>query len=146
MNWGHKLTLVIIAFIICMGAMVHIAYRQTNDMVDENYYEKEMNYQSLIDASHNLNAVNSDAIIHQNSKEISVQIPLSLIKEFKNGQLVFMKTDDQKKDISFNFTPDGNGLFNLPISKFSTGAYKVRIKWKGNTKDYYREENLIVSK
>ncbi len=145
MNWGHKLTLVIIAFIFCMLTMVFIAYKQTNDMVDDNYYEKEMNYQSLIDASHNLNAISNDAIIIQTSKEVSVQIPPQMVKGFKGGQLVFMKTDNQKKDFSLNFTPDVYGLFVIPKSKFSTGAYKVKIQWESNKKDYYREENLIVS-
>ncbi len=45
MNWGHKITIVIVVFLVAMVSMVIVAYRQTNDMIDENYYTKELEYQ-----------------------------------------------------------------------------------------------------
>ena len=48
MNWGKGITLVIILFIITMLGMVYVASKQTNEMVEANYYDKELKYQNLI--------------------------------------------------------------------------------------------------
>ena len=48
MNWGHKITIVILTFIIGMLGMVYVASKQTNEMFDSNYYEKELKYQNYI--------------------------------------------------------------------------------------------------
>ena len=53
MNWGYKLIVVIAVFLIAMLAMVGVAYKQSNEMVESNYYDKEINYQSLINAASN---------------------------------------------------------------------------------------------
>jgi hypothetical protein len=54
MNWGHKITIVIIVFLVGMLGMVFIALRQNNEMIDDDYYKKELAYQQVIDAKNNL--------------------------------------------------------------------------------------------
>ena len=112
MNWGYKILIVIIAFIVAMMSMVFVAFRQTNDMLDENYYEKEMNYQSLINAAQNLNVVTDSTLINQNDSFVIVNIPKILISNFEQGNI--------------------------------SGTYKARLKWRNLSKDYYREQNLII--
>ncbi len=144
MNWGYKILIFIIAFIIAMLSMVFVAFRQTNDMVDENYYEKEMNYQSLIDAAQNLNLVSDSILINQNESYVIVNIPNSLISNFEQGNLSFLRIDDKRKDVTFDFKPNEKGVLLIEKFKFVSGAYKARIKWRNLGKDYYREQNLIV--
>jgi len=144
MNWGYKILVVIVAFIIAMLSMVFVAFRQTNDMLDENYYEKEMNYQSLIDAAQNLNLVNDSILINQDESYIKVNIPNSLIANFEQGNVSFLRIDDKRKDVKFDFKPNENGLVLIEKFKFSPGVYKARVKWRNLSKDYYREQNIIV--
>jgi hypothetical protein len=144
MNWGHKITIVIILFILLMLGMVFVAFNQTNEMVDENYYDKEIKYQTLIDAAENLNKVSSLKLIDQNKNEITLKLPISLIHEFKNGKLEFLKNDREKDDRSFNFIPDSEGIFKINAQKIPSGSYKVRISWMSQGKNYYREQNLYV--
>ena len=51
MNWGHKLTIVIVLFVAGMLGMVSYAMMQDNEMIDDHYYQKELEYQDVIDAS-----------------------------------------------------------------------------------------------
>lgn len=146
MNWGHKLTIVIAAFIIIMLGMVYIAFRQTNEMMDEGYYAKELKYQSYIDASKNLNSVSTEAILSQQAEGIVVRIPESLIAGFANGKIEFLRNDNEKKDLLVNVTPDATGIFIIDQSKFSLGKYIARIQWESKGKPYYREETLILDK
>lgn len=144
MNWGHKITLVIAAFIVAMLTMVYVASRQTNEMIDKNYYERELKYQSLIDAANNLNAVSQDTLVHQNAAGISLQIPGVLLAGFSDGRVEFIRNEDESKDMSFDFLPDTNGLFLIDKSKFSPGLYKARIQWKSQEKRYYEEQEINI--
>ena len=144
MNWGYKIMIVIIAFIIAMMSMVFVAFRQTNDMLDENYYEKEMNYQSLINAAQNLNLVTDSTLINQNESYVMVNIPKTLFSNFEQGNISFLRIDDKRKDVTFDFKPNEQGVLLIEKFKFTLGAYKARVKWRNLSKDYYKEQNLII--
>jgi hypothetical protein len=144
MNWGYKITLVIILFIVAMVSMVAIAFKQTNDMVDTNYYDKEINYQSLIDAANNLNKVCNDTLLRQDINHVTLQIPRPLLSGFGKGRLEFLKTDDKAKDRIIPFTPDSNGLFVIDKTENFTGIYKARIQWNSESKMYYREQDILL--
>jgi nitrogen fixation protein FixH len=144
MNWGHKISIVIISFIVIMLSMVFVAFKQTNEMIENNYYDREIKYQSMIDAAANLNSLSSDSVIVQNTNNLEVQIPKNLVKEFTKGKIEFVKNDDEKKDQLIAFAPDVNGSFSINKAKFSSGAYTAKIEWTSGSKTYYREQKIII--
>lgn len=144
MNWGYKILIVIIAFILIMLGMVYVAMQQTNDMEDTNYYEKELKYQSKIDASNNLNAYNSDSILLQLKDAVQIRIPEGLDTDFKNGSLEFLRSDDKRKDVNVSFLPDSAGVFKISKSRFTHGFYKVRIAWDNGAQHYYKETSISI--
>ncbi len=145
MNWGYKITIVIVVFIFGMLGMVFIAFQQTNEMVDANYYEKELKYQNLIDASNNLSNASSDTLIRQNADGLIVLIPKNLLTSFDKGSLEFLRSSDQSKDLNLSFAPDPNGLFFIDRAKFASGVYKARIKWDSQGKTYYKEQTVFIN-
>ncbi len=145
MNWGHKITFVIIAFITGMLGMVFLAFRQTNEMVDSNYYEKELKYQDLIDASKNFNIASYDTLISQNKDSLVVKIPTQLLGDFSNGSLEFIRNSDQSRDLLYHFTPNSVGNFFLGKEKFIAGMYMVRIHWNSLGKSFYKEKSIFIN-
>ena len=144
MNWGHKLTVVIGIFILAMLSMVYLAFQQTNDMVDTNYYDKELKYQLKIDAAQNLNAASTEVLVTQFEKNVKILLPKNLTKNFANGKLEFLKSDDKKRDLNLSFQPDTAGQFIIDGKRFVRGLYKVRLQWESEDKSYYREQDLML--
>ncbi len=144
MNWGHKLTVVIGIFILAMLSMVYLAFQQTNDMVDTNYYDKELKYQLKIDAAQNLNAASTEVLVTQFEKNVKILLPKNLTKNFANGKLEFLKSDDKKRDLNLSFQPDTAGQFMIDGKRFVRGLYKVRLQWESEDKSYYREQDLML--
>ena len=144
MNWGHKLTVVIGIFILAMLSMVYLAFQQTNDMVDTNYYDKELKYQLKIDAAQNLNAASTGVLVTQFEKNVKILLPKNLTKNFANGKLEFLKSDDKKRDLNLSFQPDTAGQFIIDGKRFVRGLYKVRLQWESEDKSYYREQDLML--
>lgn len=144
MNWGYKILIVIIVFIITMLSMVFVAFRQTNEMMDEGYYQKELKYQSYIDGSKNLNSITIETLLKQTESGVVLEIPTSLVVGFESGNIELLKNDNQKKDLNINFTPDENGLFFMDKSQFTNGRYTARIQWVSKGKSYYREQPIDI--
>lgn len=145
MNWGYKITIVIILFLAGMFYMVYVAMQQTNDTLDDRYYEREKKYQELIDAQNRLNAVTNERLISQNDTQIIIRIPPSVSQGLKNGSISWLRYDDKKKDKEWKLSPDSNGIQWMDKSQLDKGMYKVRIRWEHNNQLYFNETDFFVT-
>jgi hypothetical protein len=145
MNWGHKITIVIVAFIAAMLSMVFIASKQSNEMYDGNYYEKELKYQKFIDAANNLKATNTNLEIKQSAENIVFTIPSTISDNITNGSIELLKADDSKKDVIQKITTSTNTQ-SISKKKLSNGLYITRIFWENNNTPYYFEQKVNITK
>jgi hypothetical protein len=146
MNWGHKITIVIIIFLVAMLGMVFYASMQTNEMIDDNYYTKELEYQQIIDAKQNLMNVSTNNLVGQNLNEIFIILPAGAFEKLEGGYIELLRTDSEKKDVRQDIKSVGTNRFVIPKSGLTKGIYKARISWKNNGIPYYKEESVFVEK
>ncbi len=144
MNWGHKITIVIVLFLVGMLGMVYYASLQSNEMIDDHYYEKEIEYQSVIDAQKNLMAISPATMFDQNKDEVVITFPAGSYEKMEQGTVELLRSDAESKDVRFAIQINGTDHLNIDKNPLSKGMYKARIKWTNDHKDYYREENLYV--
>jgi hypothetical protein len=144
MNWGYKLMIVIFLFLVIMLSMVYYASIQSNEMIDENYYQKEMEYQSVIDAEHNLMNISTNNLVHQDVDEVYITFPKGTYEKMEKGTVELLRIDSKSKDVSMSIQTNGSDRHSIPKSSFSKGMYRVRVKWTSNQVPYYKEETLIV--
>jgi hypothetical protein len=145
MNWGYKILIVIVLFIAGMGLMVSIAMKQKNEMIDEQYYVKELKHQGQIDAENNLNALTESLVIKDSSNFLALTIPSSARQNISDGSIIFLRPSDKSKDRNIALATDANGQQLLDKSLFVKGQYKVRVSWKSDDKPYYYEQSFFVN-
>jgi hypothetical protein len=146
MNWGYKIMTVIIVFIVGMLTMVFVAFKQTNEMMDENYYQRELQYQTLIDASENLSVISKNPLLQMNGENLELTLPAGARNTFEKGEIEFVCVNDQSKDITLPIQIGQDGVQKIEKALLGKGNYTVRIKWKNDGKQFYRQEKLIISK
>ena len=144
MNWGYKILIVYAAFVVMMLGMVYVASRQTNEMQDENYYAKELVYQTVIDGKNNLDSLPDKISITNTSDAVQLKIPSAATANITEGTIYFLRPSDEKKDIHEHLAVNGNGEQSIPKAKFVKGLYNVQISWKSNGKIYYSEQKFNV--
>src|SRR6187551_3519393 len=144
MNWGHKLTIVIVLFLVVMLGMVIFATMQTNEMIDDNYYQKELEHQSIIDAKQNLVNVSSNNLVSQTLSEVVITLPPGTFESLEKGNIELLRNDSKGKDIQLAIVPNGSNRWAIPKSSLLKGMYKSRIKWTNGGKEFYKEENVFV--
>ncbi|MBL7711084.1 MAG: FixH family protein [Chitinophagaceae bacterium] len=145
MNWGYKILTVIMVFITAMGTMITIAMRQQNDLVDEQYYVRELRHQELIDAGRNLQSLGGDGVVlRQDQGVLVVRIPKAAAADLTASTLSLICPADKRRDRSFAFLPDTEGVFRMPAKDIPKGAYLLRLNWRSGTVPYYNEQSFRV--
>jgi len=143
MNWGYKILIVYTFFVVMMMGMVFVASRQTNEMQDENYYAKEVAYQTVIDGKNNLQAVGVCTITNT-ADAIQLQVPAAAVTAVTDGTIYFLCPSDERSDVHLKFAPDLNGQQLIPKSILKEMVYTVQVSWKESNKPYYFEQSFNV--
>lgn len=143
MNWGHKITVVFIIFVLGISYLVYRTSLETQDLVTTNYYEKELKYQDRIDAielasnlSAPVTAVSENGIVFINfPKEFNDKVVTS------NIQLYCSFNAKNDEDFKLEIT---NGTAAFKIKSSQEGIYTLKIEWSSEGKNYYSEKSIYI--
>ena len=75
MNWGNKIVLSFILFATFIGYMVVKAFQEDFDLVAEDYYAQEINYQNKLNKLSNTADAGKEIKVKQIGGEILVTFP-----------------------------------------------------------------------
>lgn len=144
MNWGNRVIIILVVFVAGIISMVCISMRQTNEVVDANYYEREMKYQQVIDGKKNLLSLDDSVTIKKDGAFIKIAFPPSTVARLDSGSIQFMKLSDAKDDKFIPMSGSKTVLYQVPLGYIATGLYKVRVEWSNEGKPYYHEQNFNI--
>ena len=141
MSWGYKIALAYGSFVIMILFFIFVATRQKNELMEDHYYEKELQFQKILNASENLTALRLSPVITLLAEQVQIQLPSQVSSQVSNGTIEFIRLSDKSEDLSFDFSPDASGNFSLAANKFHPGIYQIRIQWLDHGIPYmYREQ------
>lgn len=146
MNWGYKIALAYGSFVIMMLYFIFVASKQSNELVEEHYYEKELQFQNVLNANANLTALNVKPTLTIKNTQLHITLPSQVSSVVSEGKIEFIRLSDKSKDISSDFKIDEAKSFNIPIEKFLPGIYKLHIQWKDLGIPYMFEDEFNFSK
>jgi hypothetical protein len=146
MSWGYKILIVIVLFIGGMLYMVYVAMQQDNQMLDDRYYERELHYQSQIDASRRLTDISAERLLTQDDSQIILSIPASVAFPMESGAMEWIRRDNNQLDKNLPIAVDSLGIMQMDKADFEKGMYMVRIRWEYRGEAYFAEEDFFVIK
>jgi nitrogen fixation protein FixH len=144
MNWGHKITIIFIAFAAMMIYMVVKSFQTNVDLVSEDYYIQELNYQEQIDKKKNVK-VDQKQISHQLTADglelaFAANTDLSLIE----GTINLYRPSEADMDQAMSIALDSMKRQLIAPDLFIPGKYILKIDWKEGSTSYYQEIQLLV--
>ena len=143
-NWG---TGIVIALVVMIGGMiflVSIAVRQDYDLVDNDYYQKSVNYQQHIEEVKNTEALPEKIRFEQTEDSIRLTFPkLSAISDY-SGNIHFYSPVEEKRDETIKLNLTDNYSQSIALKSLKSGRYTVKIDWSANKVSYYQEEEIVL--
>jgi hypothetical protein len=144
MNWGLRITIVYIGFVILIVSLVYISATHKSDLVAKDYYAQELAYQDKIDARINERGLKESIRYQVNDKDILFVFPPSVFRTKFSGEVYFFRASDASKDLTVPMLFNKEGKLLIAKSKLEKGTYKMCLSWKNNAVHYYREEVITI--
>lgn len=140
MNWGKGIIVALALFVGFILFLVITLMRQDVDLVSEDYYKQEIDYEARIQKEQNgLNSAAKIKIVDQKSFVI-IQLPDSIA--LTNVLVNLKRPNDEKLDKSFKI--EGTKTFMLPKASLEKGKYDLTIEYTMNQKDCLLQQKIII--
>jgi len=141
-NWGKG---IFIFYVFFVGALIFQVYKSTtydHYLVADNYYEKDITYQSLFDKKQNSLNLDNPLEIEYNSTDKQVILHFPNQMKSVNGDILFYRADDKKKDLKFVINTDDNNEMTIPTSSLQDGYWNVQIDWTAMNTSFFDEKEI----
>nr|WP_321410337.1 FixH family protein [uncultured Carboxylicivirga sp.] len=143
-NWGHGLVVVILLGITGFLSLVFITTRERIDMVTDEYYPKELEYQYQIEKLKNYNALSEKINIKINGNLAVVFPKITDKPDGITGNIHIYRPSDKRLDIEKEIQLDTAFIANFEKEKFKSGKYEVIIEWGANNQEYLTKLPLFI--
>ncbi len=144
LNWGHGLMIALGCFILFILTMIFTfpTGSENSDLVSDNYYEEELEYQKIIDAKENAAALTQVPTYKASVNGINITFPEAVQPDDNKVNFVLFRTEDSnldvKKEVSLH-----NHQFNIPKQVISKGSYTLKLRWNENKKPYQVDYDIV---
>ncbi len=143
-NWGTGIFIFYTFFATTLFYQVYKSTQYDHSLVVENYYEKDLAYQSTLDKLNNSNALETPLQI--NYYDILQLVELAFPKEMKNitGSILFYRASDKKADVLLPIEVGMDNCVDVFIRTLKPGFWKIEVDWVGDGTPYLDRTMIVV--
>ncbi len=142
-NWGAKIALLYGGFVVLIMALVIGSMKQDISLVSDDYYEQELAYQDVIDASKNQATLSEPVRIQTEEANVAIQFPKEMEAVAKNGSVYFYSPINKLWDYKTTFSNTENRIA-VSRKELTNTRYVVKLTWEADGKKYYQESDVTL--
>lgn len=144
--WPVGIILTFVIFISGTVCLVVMACHQNVDLVNANYYEQEIKYQSRIDDASRAEQLHGSASITYDSvvKRILLTLPAEHARGGVSGQIDLYRPSTAGLDRQVALDMKDTNVQAIDASDLQPGLWKIRATWKANNQEFFLEQKLII--
>lgn len=140
MNWGVKILLTLITIVVVTVSVgIYMVSQDTDSLVEDGYYEKGLDYESVIEHQRNVETQNAqpEITIKDNYLEF-------LFKEENNqGEIILKRPSDQHLDKAIPFSTV-DSKYTLSLKDFQKGAWEIQLSWEHNNIPFFFQKRIYL--
>jgi hypothetical protein len=142
-NWGTGILITIVIFFLAIVGIFIYSSNLDINLVEENYYEKEIAYQEKIDRIKNTEALEGKILIQLEDKVLRIDFPDFFNGKKSEGHILFYRPSDPAKDFVVSLQLNDSSFQAVDASRLDPGRYMVKIDWTTDGVSYYIEEPIF---
>ncbi len=142
MNWGTKIVLGMIAFMLfIIGMVIYMFKVHDNDaLVENDYYEKGINYDQEYTAKKNTFDENATPDVKITEHQLVIAL-----KEAADYKVLLLRPSSAKMDVRLQGrTLGAENLIIMDTDSLAQGLWSLNVSWKVNGKDYSYKKNITL--
>lgn len=146
MDWGKGIALSFVIFAMLLAYLVYKTGEVTSEMVTDNYYEKELEYNAQYDARKNVLDLTQKPTIELTGTELVITYPAEAVSADTRGEVYFYSINNVAKDRLFTFKTDSVNRQVFSKEMLVSGNYNIQLKWTTDSVEYLFDKNIYISR
>ncbi len=143
MNWGTRVFIGYAAGVCFISYFVIRSMMLTTEMVEEDYYNKELSFNEHIQGLNNARLLVKPISIKYNEFQIEVIIDSVTAQSMQKGEIYFYNPASEKADRKM-VLPPSNGRYVYKKDILTKGKYYVRVSFEYEQKPYFTESIIVI--
>lgn len=145
LNWGTSIVIAIIAFmsfILYFVISMSTGKNFNHDLVSEQYYQKELEFQGDINATRNAKELNENIKVKRVSEGLKIYFPKEFnLKDIK-GKVFLYRPSNKQLDFEIPISLSNTYLL-VPEKRLLGGRWNIIVSWRYENTAYLFEKELI---
>jgi len=146
MNWGWKIVVVYSLFVLMTLTMVFYFMGQKVDLVANDYYKQEIEYQNQIDKISNTKLLKKAIGFEYKagSRIVKFSFPKEHADKGLKGDIHFYRPSNADEDKMFKVKTESTGEQKIAVGSLNRGLWRVKISWTSGGKEFYDEKVITL--
>lgn len=144
-NWGTGIVvgmLCFIGFIMYFVITMSTDNAYSHDLVTEEYYAKEMAYQTEIDAETNTRNLSKKVLSEKVATGWMLTLPTDFEPAKTTGNVLFYRPSNEKLDFEIPLTGDSNTVL-IPAENLVPGRWNIIVSWDYEGTAYMFKQEIV---
>ncbi|WP_373514329.1 FixH family protein [Persicitalea sp.] len=143
-SWGTGIAILYISFVVGILGLVALTTTQRVDLVSEDYYALELDFQNKIDKTRRTKSLTEPLNWKMTETTLEVQFPKEFDHKNLAGKIRFYCPANNTKDTDFIIMPNSENHQTIPLAKLHPGRYLLQFDWKNSETTYWNEGAVVV--
>lgn len=140
MNWGKSIAVVLVVFIGFILTLVFIMISKDVDLVDEEYYQRDLAYNEEMIAIRNSNNLENNIQLIEDDNIISFKVPEN--EKIRDVLIIFKKPNNDADDFEIELGEKNQyGVMKKDLKK---GYYNIEIGFRIGDKSFLQREQVYI--
>lgn len=144
--WGIGIAALYTVFALSMISLAIYVSTIEFELVEDDYYARQIDYQSTIDAVARAKALRAQPILAYDSpaSQIALVMPKEFVAGISGGEIAFTRPSDKSADTTVLFPAQPTDGVIIDSDRFITGLWNVTVSWRMNGELYVMEYSLFI--
>jgi hypothetical protein len=140
-NWGWALVIAIALFAIFIGQFFVRGFSHRADLVADDYYNQEVNYQQRINAKARAKALGA-LVFSPADGQLAISLPQGINGRNATGHIHFYKPNNSSLDMHYTLATDSLNRQLIDVSALPRGLWQVKVEVQYQGESYFWEESI----
>jgi hypothetical protein len=144
-NWGTGIVLAFIgfiSFILYFVISMNTNSKYEHDLVTEDYYAQELEYQNDIDKENNAKTLKQNLTWKKTTEGILVKFPEDFEEKNITGKVFLYRPSNKQFDFETTISLSNHNLL-IPDKRLLDGRWNIKIYWQYNGKSYLYKKEIV---
>ena len=142
LNWGVSIGIIYVGFMIVMLGVVIASRQHDVNLVSPDYYQKELDFQSEIDATKNTLDLAGKIKIDYDGQHIILDMPS--FNSSAKGFVTLFRSSDHNLDQRLPLAISDDSKMVISTKGLKKGVWIVKLEWESNGKKYQFKDSVFL--